>query len=78
MGLEPRRATLIGTYATRSLGEIIATALEVEGIPTEIVASGDEGEFPALGLVAGDVGVFVPTPSAQRARAICAAIEETD
>ena len=74
MHVDPTDAVLIGTYATKRMGEIIAAALEGEGIPAAVVRAGNEEEFPSLGL-AGGVGVFVPSAHAAAARQIKTAIE---
>lgn len=75
MLVDPTHSVLIGTYATERMGQIIADALEAEGIPVAIVMNGDEKEFPSLGLVGTGVGVFVPPESVAAAQEIKAAIE---
>jgi hypothetical protein len=54
------------------MGEIVATALETEGIAAEVVLS---GEANSLDLVSGAVGVFVPRQRADQAREIVQQIE---
>ena len=75
MRVDPKSAVLVGTYATQRMGEIVAMALETEGIAAEVVLGSEAGSFPPLDLMRGGVGVFVPRQSVEQAREIVQQIE---
>jgi hypothetical protein len=67
---------LVGTYPTRTLAQLAASALRTEGMTVEIVADDAGGAYPPLQLQHG-VRLYVDAPSAPRARDFLASLEQT-
>ena len=63
----------IETFPDRGLAEMLAVAIEAEGIPYVIQADDGGGLHGALGMVSG-ARLLVPSAQADRAREILAAM----
>jgi hypothetical protein len=61
-------STLLMTFATRSMADLVASALISAGISAQLAEAGNEGPFPPLHLLRGGTGVFVPKQQVAAAR----------
>ena len=76
MAIDSKTAVLLSTYATRTMAQLITSALQTEGIEAALVQNGREGPFPVLELVSDSgCGLFVAPRDEFRARAIAGEIE---
>jgi len=66
--MDAANATLLETFATAGMGQIVADALTAASIPNALVHNGAEGPFPPLRLISKGVGIFVPCEHLSAAR----------
>ena len=73
--LNPSESTLLETFATTRMGQLVGLALASAGIAFRVVARGAERGFPTLETLPGSVGVFVETSRIAEARSIYTELE---